>query len=216
MGKESENSLGKAVIVVFNENKTPTFLPVLIEDSQEEIAKYLAGQARQVETRLIKLDRQRKNLSRFRSQNRIRRVTEIREIKDCLDSELRANLDKKDIFEGKKAIPIRIVTERGRIKGYELSTFKEDEQKVWWKFIVANNMLPEVARIVAKYPEALDLMTEAFQLRTKMRTALYKEEIDQAKEKLNLFLERYTQAVSEKQAEDMTSVMKTISQIGRG
>jgi len=214
MGKEFEDSSNKAAIVALNGNETPTYLPVLISDSEGEIPNFLAGKAREVGARLDKLGRQRKYLTRFRSQNRLRRMTQMREIRDCIDSEIRANSDKKDIFEGKKAIPIRIVRERGKITGFELTSFTEEEPKKWWRFVVSKNLLPEVADIVQKYPEALPLMTEAFHIRTKLGTSLSTEEIEQAKKDLDEFRLRYSRDVNEEQAIDMMPVMKVISRIG--
>ena len=215
MGKEFEDSSSKAVIIALNGNEATTYIPVLIKHSEGEIPNFLAEQARQVDTRLAKRERQRNNLTRFRSQNRLRRMTQMHEIREWLESEIRANRDKKDIFDGKKAIPIKIIKERDEIKGFELTSFSEEEQKKWWKFVVSKNLLPEVAGIVQKYPDALPLMTEAFHISTMLGTSLYTEEIEQAKRDLKEFGLRYSRDVNEEQAIDMVPVMKVISQIGR-
>lgn len=94
--------------------------------------------------------------------------------------------EKLSVLKGEKLRPIRLISKGDEIKGLKLVNFAQEEQKRWWTYLKHKGKMNKIAEIVQVYPDGLELLSEVFNIRYRMKYGLPEESV-QARKELDSF-----------------------------
>jgi hypothetical protein len=94
--------------------------------------------------------------------------------------------EKLSVLKGENLRPIRLISKGDEIKGLELVNFAQEEQKKWWTYLKQKSQMRKIAEVAQVYPDGLELLSEVFSIRCRMKYGLPEEAV-QARKELNSF-----------------------------
>ncbi|MCK4825396.1 hypothetical protein KA005_57140, partial [bacterium] len=94
--------------------------------------------------------------------------------------------EKLSVLKGESLQPIRLILRGDKIKGFKLVNFALPEQKRWWTYLKQKSQMSKIAEIAQVYPDGIELLSEAYDIRYRMRYGLPEEDV-QARKELDSF-----------------------------
>jgi len=170
MATERQNfrSRARVLLVEIKEAGKIVYRPLTLnETTNKVIANFFSEENTKLTNRLKEL--------RTLPSNRCKR--EIRDIKKNRGQIIcKEQLKEKiSVLKGARLQPIKLVFKKGKLNGFELTSFVNEEQKGWWTYIKQENKMGKIAEIADMYPSGPELLAELFDIRYRMKYGSSKE-----------------------------------------
>jgi len=155
------------------------YKPILVNEvAHDATTHFIIEETGRLKKRLEKL----RTISAKRSKREARDIRKSR--KKIINKE---QLEEKlSVLKGESLQPIRLILRGDEIKGFKLVNFAQEEQKRWWTYLEQNDLVNEIAKIAQIYPDGLELLSEVYNIRNRMKYGLPDEAV-QAKKELASF-----------------------------
>ena len=180
MTTEREKPYSRTTILLVEHKEKGKFVykPLSVNKTADNtITRFILEEKRELEKKL--------NVSRTTPTRRsMREIRDIRNSREYIDNKKRLS-----VLRGERLQPIRFTPRIGKIKGFELVSFAQEEQKRWWTFAKQKGQMSKIAEVNKVYPEGLELLSEYFNIRHRMKFGLPKE-ADQARKEHDSFSQK--------------------------
>jgi hypothetical protein len=178
---EREENINETGVLLIKTKKDSDviFEPVVIEEDGS-LKKLIINQKKEMEDRIRNLE---KPPSKHLAHGIRRRSRQRKEVAENRQKQIAKEMALLAVLNGNVFSPIEILEEKGK-KRIKLTWFEDDLQKNWWTFVKDIQKLINVAYAYKSYPEGLDILFEAFRLRTIIRDGTVQES-DKAREVYN-------------------------------
>ena len=177
--REKTRSRTTILLIEFREEGKTVYKPILVnETAHDAVTRFIIEEKGILEKRLRDL----KTMPSERSRRETRDIRKSR--KKTINTE---QLEEKlSVLKGEKLRPIRLISKRDKIKGLEFVSFAQEEQKRWWTYLKHKGQMNKIAEVVQAYPDGMELLSEVFNIRYRMRYGLPEEAV-QARKELDSF-----------------------------
>lgn len=185
------------------------YKPILINSSiQDPLSQFVNNQSNSLQSRIDGLQNKKSGLSKKTTHNRMRSDREIGDIFESLDTQINQARAQLEVLDGKNLQPIKLEKRGEKIVGFQMASFKTQEEAEFWKFVKSE--IFEVTDIVNKFPRALDWLIEGFSLRYSMNFGRTADERRESRERYEDFRKRYGD-LSDEQASLLWPIIRKIS-----
>ncbi len=91
-------------------------------------------------------------------------------------------VEKLLVLEGYRIQPIRLIKKGNKIQGLELGHFTDEKQKNLWMFCKIKDYLNKLAELTKDYPEGVELLSEHYDIRHRIKHGSSRETHEAEKE----------------------------------
>ena len=177
--REKPHSRIITLLIELQGERETVYKPILVnEAAHDATTHFIIEETGRLKKRLEKL----RTISAKRSKREVRDIRKSR--KKIINKE---QLEEKlSVLKGESLQPIRLILRGDEIKGFKLVNFAQEEQKRWWTYLEQNDLVNEIAKIAQIYPDGLELLSEVYNIRNRMKYGLPDEAV-QAKKELASF-----------------------------
>ncbi len=177
--REKPHSRTITLLIEFQGEKGTVYKPILVnETAHDAVSRFIIEETGILEKRLREL----RIIPTKRSKRETRDIRKSRE--KIINSE---RLEEKlAVLKGERFQPIKLISRGDKIKGFKLVDFAQEEQKRWWTYLKQKDQMSKIAEVAHVYPDGIELLSEVFNIRYRMRYGLPDEAV-QARKELDSF-----------------------------
>jgi hypothetical protein len=155
------------------------YKPILVnETAHDAITHFIIEEKGRLKQRI-------KDLRTIPTKRPKRETRDIRKSREKIINKERLE-ERLSVLKGESFQPIRFILKEDNIIGLKLVNFAQKEQKRWWIYLKQNDLMSEIAEIAQVYPDGLELLSEVYNIRNRMKYGLPDEAV-QAKKELTSF-----------------------------
>jgi len=177
--REKPHSRIITLLIELQGERETVYKPILVNETAHDAITHFIIEEK---------DRLKKRLEKLRTMPAKRSKRETRDIRKSRKKIInKEQLEEKlSVLKGESLQPIRLILRGDEIKGFKLVNFAQEEQKRWWTYLEQNDLINEIAKIAQIYPDGLELLSEVYNIRNRMKYGLPDEAV-QAKKELASF-----------------------------
>jgi len=177
--REKPHSRTKTLLIELQREGATVYKPILVNETAHDAT-----------TRFIikETDRLKKRLENLRTIPAKRSKRETRDIRKSREKTINKEQlkEKLSVLKGENLQPIRLVLKADEIRGFKLVNFAQEKHKRWWTYLKHKDLMSKIAEIAQVYPDGIELLSEVFDIRYRMRYGLPDEAV-QARKELDSF-----------------------------
>lgn len=177
--REKPHSRTTTLLIELQGEKGPVYKPILVnETAHDAITHFIIEEKGRLKQRI-------KDLRTIPTKRPKRETRDIRKSREKIINKERLE-EKLSVLRGESFQPIRFILKEDNIIGLKLVNFAQKEQKRWWTYLEQSDLMSEIAEVAQAYPDGLELLSEVYNIRNKMKYGLPDEAV-QAKKELASF-----------------------------
>jgi hypothetical protein len=177
--REKPRSRTTTLLIELQREGETVYKPILVNEATHDATTYFIIEEK---------DRLKKRLEDLRTMPAKRSKRETRDIRKSREKIINKEQlkEKLSVLKGENFQPIRLVLKGDEIRGFKLVNFAQEKHKRWWTYLKHKNLMSKIAKIAQVYPDGIELLSELFDIRYRMRYGLPEEDV-QARKELDSF-----------------------------